>query len=82
MILSIDEIKQENDLVFVRAVVEDVVETHSQTYYEPAEYGAALCESSFYLDEDEKLPENEEQLLNYLNSLYLSWEVLPKDWDY
>ena len=82
MILSINEIKQEDDLVFVRAVVEDVVETYSQTYYEPAEYGPALCEASFYLDEDEELPKNEEDLLDYLNSLNLSWEVLPKDWDY
>jgi hypothetical protein len=82
MILSIDEIKQEDDLVFVRAVVEDVVQTYSQTYYEPAEYGPALCEASFYLDEDEELPKNEEDLLDYLNSLNLSWEVLPKDWDY
>lgn len=82
MILSIDEIKQENDLVSVRAVVEDAVQTCSQTYYEPAEYGPALCESSFYLDKDEILPKDEEQLLNYLNSLDVFWEVLPKDWDY
>lgn len=82
MILSIDEIKQEDDLVFVRAVVEDVVQTYSQTYYEPAEYGPALCEASFELDEDGELPKNEEDLLDYLNSLNLSWEVLPKDWDY
>jgi hypothetical protein len=81
MILSIDELRQENDLVFVRAVVEDVIQTRSQTYYEPAEYGPALCESSFCLDEDEQLPENEEHLLNYLNSLGLDWEVLPNDWD-
>lgn len=82
MILSIDEIKQENDLVSVRAVVEDAVQTYSQTYYEPAEYGPALCESSFYLDKDEILPKDEKQLLNYLNSLDVFWEVLPKDWDY
>ncbi len=82
MILSIDEIKQEDDLVSVRAVVEDAVQTHSQTYYDPPEYGPALCESSFYLDEDEILPKDEEQLLNYLNSLDIFWEVLPKDWDY
>jgi hypothetical protein len=82
MIVSIDEIKQEDDLVFVRAVVEDAVQTYSQTYYEPAEYGPALCEASFELDEDGELPKNEEDLLDYLNSLNLSWEVLPKDWDY
>jgi hypothetical protein len=82
MILSIDEIKQEDDLVSVRAVVENAVQIYSQTYYEPAEYGPALCESSFYLDEDEILPKDEEQLLNYLNSLDVFWEVLPKDWDY
>jgi hypothetical protein len=82
MILSIDEIKQEDDLVSVRAVVEDAVQTYSQTYYDPPEYGPALCETSFYLDEDEILLKDEEQLLNYLNSLDIFWEVLPKDWDY
>ena len=82
MILSIDEIKQEDDLVSVRAVVEDAIQTYSQTYYDPPEYGPALCESSFYLDEEEILPKDEEQLLNYLNSLDIFWEVLPKDWDY
>ena len=82
MILSIDEIKQEDDLVSVRAVVEDAIQTYSQTYYDQPEYGPALCESSFYLDEDEILPKDEEQLLNYLNSLDIFWEVLPKDWDY
>jgi hypothetical protein len=82
MILSIDEIKQKDDLVSVRAVVEDVIQTYSQTYYDPPEYGPALCESSFYLDEDKILPKDEEQLLNYLNSLDIFWEVLPKDWDY
>jgi hypothetical protein len=82
MILSIDEIKQEDDLVSVRAVVEDAIQTYSQTYYDPPEYGPALCESSFYLDEDKILPKDEEQLLNYLNSLDIFWEVLPKDWDY
>ena len=82
MILSIDEIKQEDDLVSVRAFVEDAVQTYSQTYYDPPEYGPALCETSFYLDEDEILPKDEEQLLNYLNSLDIFWEVLPKDWDY
>ena len=82
MILSIDEIKQEDDLVSVRAVVEDAIQTYSQTYYDPPEYGPAFCESSFYLDEDEILPKDEEQLLNYLNSLDIFWEVLPKDWDY
>jgi hypothetical protein len=82
MILSIDEIKQEDDLVSVRAVVEDAIQTYSQTYYDPPEYGPALCESSFYLDEDKIIPKDEEQLLNYLNSLDIFWEVLPKDWDY
>ena len=61
MILSIDEIKQEDDLVSVRAVVEDAIQTYSQTYYDPPEYGPALCESSFYLDQDEIVPKDEEQ---------------------
>jgi len=39
-------------------------------------------ETEFELNEDEVLPENEEELIDYLNELSLDWLVLDKDWNY
>lgn len=68
--------------VFVSAVVEDVVQIYAQTYYDPAEYGAALCEASFYLEEDEELPEDEDELKTYINNLDLCWNPVDTSDDY
>lgn len=82
MIIAIETIQQNENKVFVRAIVEDMVQVYSSTIEEPAEYGPAVCESTFELYEDDVLPENEEELINYLNDLDLEWTVLSKDWDY
>lgn len=68
--------------VYVSAVVEDVVQTYAQTYYDPAEYGAALCEASFYLEEDEKLPEDDVELKDYIDNLDLCWNPVDASDDY
>jgi len=75
MISHIDTIHQENDEVFVRAVVEDMVLIYPQTMESPAEYGSAMCEASFYMSE-EVLPENEDDLIFYLENLDLEWKVV------
>lgn len=82
-IQSIESIFVDADrTVFVSAVVEDVVQTYSQTYYDPAEYGSALCEAYFYLEEDEGLPEDEEALKDYIDKLDLEWKVVDNSDDY
>ena len=82
MISVIETLEQKDNQVFVRAIVEDMVEVHSATFIDPPEYGPALCETTFELYEDDVLPENEDELVDYLNSLNLDWTVLSKDWDY
>ena len=62
--------------VYVTAVVEDMVQTNEQTWYEPAEFGPATCESFFYLEEDEMLPEDEEELKDYIDKLDLDWRLV------
>ena len=82
-IQSIESIFVDADrTVFVSAVVEDVVQTYSQTYYDPAEYGAALCEAYFYLEENEGLPEDEEALKDYIDKLDLEWRIVDNSDDY
>lgn len=69
--------------VYVSAVIGDFVQTHAQSFHSPAEYGAGLCESYFYLDEDEMLPENEDDLISYINNLDLDWRVVDNsDYDF
>jgi hypothetical protein len=76
-ILNIDSIyKTEDGDVYVSALVEDAIQTHSQTLYEPAEYGPALCQSTFYLDKDQILPEDDSELIEFIENLDLEWELV------
>jgi hypothetical protein len=78
-ILNIDKITYDEDgNVYVTALVDNVVLTYSQTLYDPPEYGPALCEASFALDEDEILPDNEYELIELLEDLNLDWELVDE----
>jgi len=77
MIQSIESIHQSEDkTVYVSAIVEDAVETYGQTLYDPPEYGPALCEACFTLEEDDVLPDNENELIQYLEELDLTWDLV------
>lgn len=75
-IKQIESIFSESGIVKVSAVIEDSILLYSQTLYDPAEYGPALCEASFELSEDEILPDDEQELVQYLESLDLDWILL------
>ena len=75
-IISIESIYQNEGTVYVTATIEDIAEVYSQTYYEPAEYGAAICEASFPVDDDEILPDNDYELIEYLEKLDLDWQIV------
>ena len=82
-ILSIDTIHQsENGQIYVTAVIEDVVETYAQTLYDPAEYGPGLCEAAFTLEEDQSLPDDETELLQFIEELDLTWELMDNSDEY
>lgn len=82
MIMSIFDVEQESDYVTITALIEDADVVYPQTYLDPPEYGPAMCKASFYIDENEILPEDKNKLIDYLEDLNLDWKVLPKDWDY
>ena len=67
-------------VVTVSAIIEDSVLVHDQTHNDPAEYGPALCEASFELDEEEMLPDNEHDLIQYLEKLDLDWVLTDMDY--
>jgi len=81
MISLIYDIQKEDDKVTVTAVVEDSKLVYPATRFDPAEYGPGLCEATFYLDEGELLPNDEDQLIDYLENLDLSWELISDDED-
>ena len=81
-IISIETIYQDNGTIYVTAMVEDVVQIYSQTYYDPAEYGPALCEASFSVDDDEILPDSDCELIEYLEKLDLEWNLVDNSDDY
>ena len=76
MISVIETFQQNENRIYVRGIVEDVIEIYPATLEDPPEYGPALCEASFELDEDELIPEGEDALLDYLNELYLDWKII------
>jgi hypothetical protein len=81
MIQFIEDLKIRNDnSVVVTAMIEDAVLVYSQTLLDPAEYGPAMCEATFELDEDEVLPEDEEELKEYLEDMSLYWELIRYDY--
>ena len=81
-IQSIESIYQDDGTIYVTAMVEDAVQTYGQTYYDPAEYGPAVCEASFSVDDDEILPDNDYELIEYLEKLDLEWSPVDNSDDY
>lgn len=79
MITLIYSINKIDDEVVVEAVVEDMVVLYSSTYNDPEEYGPALCRATFNLEENEILPRDDDQLIDYLESMNLDWQVIPKE---
>jgi hypothetical protein len=73
--ISINETEQE---VTVTAVVEDAVLVYPQTQYDPAEYGPALCMTTFSIDSVDV--NNEKELQEFLETVDY-WEIVD-DSDY
>jgi hypothetical protein len=78
-VTSIESISFDGTYATVTAVVENVVLTYAGSYFDPPEYGPAVCSSTFELGEDETLPTDENELLKYIESRDLYWEVMECD---
>jgi len=82
-VLSVSSIYQDDDQrVYVTAMVDDAILTFGQTLYDPAEYGPALCESSFPCNDDMIVPDDEDELIEFLNDLDLEWTLVDNSDDY
>ena len=65
----------------VEAVVEDSVVVLSQTDYDQAEWGPAVCRGSFYLCEDDVMPATDAGMRRLLSERINNWELVDcSDW--
>ena len=67
------------DLCTVVACVSDVVVTQPPTAVGPIEYGSALCRGSFYLQDDEVIPDDDVELCRFVADCVSYWEVIGDD---
>jgi hypothetical protein len=83
MISVIETFQKNENYIYVRAIVEDMIQIYPPTLYDPPEYGPALCEASFELNEGEVLPEGEDALIDYLDELDIEWKIVDNsDYNY
>jgi hypothetical protein len=75
-IITLDSVTAVDDRVDVVAVVDDAVVAWPQTFFEPEEYGPALCRGSFDLDTDDVMPEDYEQLREFIQQRVHQWEPI------
>jgi hypothetical protein len=66
----------------VTAMVDDFIVRYPATYEFPAEYGPALVEANFVLEDEEQLPEDTTELEMFFEDLDLEWRVVDtSDYD-
>jgi len=79
MISVIYESKVENNVLYVKAVVEDMVKVFSGDRYDPEEYGPALCKTKVELEDNELIPSDDDGLIEYLEYLDVDWEIIDPE---
>jgi hypothetical protein len=61
-------------LCTVVADLDDVVVTSKASLLDPEEYGPAMCRGSFYLQDDEVIPEDDGDLREFVEARVDNWE--------
>lgn len=81
-ILEIEDVvfDEKSKTVTVTAIVDDVIQTQSSTWFDPPEYGPARCETSFEVEEDDVIDYNDhQQLEDYLKTS--EWNIIRDTYD-
>ena len=78
-VLVIESTEIKDDYVTVEALIGDAGLIRHATRWDPPEYAPAMCRASFYLDEGEQVPIDEDGFCSYLDQLDLDWELIPVD---
>jgi hypothetical protein len=61
-------------LCTVVADVDDVVVVGKASLLDPEEYGPAMCRGSFYLQDEEVIPEDDGDLAEFVEARVSTWE--------
>jgi hypothetical protein len=79
-IIQIEDVSFDSDTqkVTVTAVLDDVVQVRGSSWFDPPEYGAARCETSFEIDDDVNYNDYSE-LEEYLQ--VADWNVVRDTYD-
>jgi hypothetical protein len=82
-VLSVESVTCDDaDLCTAIACLSDAVVTLPPTASDPVEYGSALCRGSFYLQDDEVIPTDDDELCQFVEDRVSYWEVLSNDPDF
>lgn len=65
---------------YVKAIVEDMALEYMGDYWNPPEYGPAVCEANFILEKEELLPHDPNNLIEFIEALELDWELVKDDY--
>jgi hypothetical protein len=72
-VLSIESVIHDGEYFFVEAIVEDAVQVYAQTFYDPPEYGPALCSGRVYAPEYENKEYSNEELMHLIDEWPPEW---------
>ena len=76
-VLFVESVHRDADsLLGVVACVDGAVVSRASTYQDPEEYAAALCRGSFYVQDDEVIPEDHAELCEFVGDRVITWEVV------
>lgn len=79
MIIELTSFFIENGIAHAEAVLEDARLIYPKTFWDPDEYGPGLCYAHFDVDQAETIPIHHPDLIQYLESMCLNWELIPSD---
>ena len=65
---------------YVKAIVEDMALEYMGDYWNPPEYGPAVCEANFILEKEELLPHDPNNLIEFIEALELDWAIVQDDY--
>jgi hypothetical protein len=75
-LLSLENVTYDGEYIHLEAYVDDAVIVYSQTYFDPPEYGPALCEGKIYVPDYENQPLTEDVVKQLIESSCIDWRPI------
>jgi hypothetical protein len=72
-VIEINEMRFDDDVLVVEAVVEDAVLVRSQTMEDPPEWGPALCRGTLHFSNETLVPATDSLFLDMLSEQIDDW---------